>query len=216
MAGPLLTLRFREQLPKIVVEELDQLLAALNVAFAGLSTTTETSTLPDTIVASVYRGVIVIANGSLTNTATIPAVDMTRSSLRFLGSSVGTAGSAADTHAQLTFTNSTTITATRGSNINPLSVGFEVITFNTGVVRRIQRGSISMVAVVSNTATLSFAVNTGKSTCGWLGSTNNDNTSANGAQWVGVVALANSNTVSATHGVAGATVTSGYEVVEWM
>lgn len=83
---------------------------------------------------SLQRGDVVIAGGNTTGTATISAVDTSKTILNYLGSSNDTAGSGAVAHhnyvASLVLTNSTTITATKGSNFSNVTSSFEAIEFN--------------------------------------------------------------------------------------
>lgn len=63
---------------------------------------------------SIQRGVITITSGNTTATATITAVDTSKTELRFLGGS-GTDGAGAVSNIpRVALTNSTTITATTG------------------------------------------------------------------------------------------------------
>jgi len=85
-----------------------------------------TKSIP-TVIKSIQRGVITIANASATQTATITAVDTTRSALKFLGRSyAGDTKYAYDTSCYLVLTNSTTVTATRQGTTTALYVSYEV------------------------------------------------------------------------------------------
>lgn len=84
------------------------------------------------VVKSVQRGVVTITSTNQSNTATISAVDTAKSKLALLGVSSSNSSDADNRilGVRLTFTNSTTITATRTSATalnGTLSVAFEVL-----------------------------------------------------------------------------------------
>lgn len=75
---------------------------------------------------SIQRGTIGIANSDLTNTATITAVDTSKTELRHLGMSGAVPTDNADQFIRIGLTNATTITATRGDNHTAWTVSFEL------------------------------------------------------------------------------------------
>ncbi|MBC9783553.1 hypothetical protein H1S01_03375 [Heliobacterium chlorum] len=78
---------------------------------------------------SVQSGVISIGSGYTTATATIAAVDITKSVIHFLGTTSGNSD-VSIALARVALTNSTTVTATRvASSPNPTLVGWEVVEF---------------------------------------------------------------------------------------
>lgn len=95
-------------------------------------------------VKSIQTGTITIAAASASNTATINAVDTTRSVVFYLGLSTdSTSTSANNIFCGLDLTNSNTVTATRGSTANSPTVGYAVVEFNPGVVKSIQQKSFT-------------------------------------------------------------------------
>lgn len=82
-----------------------------------------TNTIPSGV-KSRQRNSITIAGASVTGTATISAVDTTKSELRFLGCSVSVDATGLAT---LALTNSTTVTATRQATGQNTVVAFEVV-----------------------------------------------------------------------------------------
>jgi len=88
---------------------------------------------PAAYVSSVQQGTITLAAGVGTNTATISAVDTSKSValLRGVSTDVGLVSSAnyQCVHARITLTNSTTVTATRSNTTGELVVSFAVIQF---------------------------------------------------------------------------------------
>lgn len=163
------------------------------------------------LIRSVQRGEIVIAGSSASNTATITAVNMNNSLLRFLGCTPGGAELPDASFARLAFTNATTITATRddvGGGDN-LTVAYEVVEYVPGVIKSIQRGTITAVAG-SATASIT-AVNTAKSHVDSLGyETNNGGTDNT---WLPRLDLQDSTTVRVRATAVDALI--GYQVVEW-
>jgi hypothetical protein len=85
---------------------------------------------------SIQRGTITIDRNSLTGTATIDAVNTSKTMLNLLGFTIGSnAAGTAEYLTRIALTNSTTITATRakivgGSTDNNTLVSYEVIEFN--------------------------------------------------------------------------------------
>lgn len=168
-------------------------------------------------VRSVQRGTIVIANASASNTATIAAVSLANTRLVWVGTahetSIGTTNNIL--HAHLVLTNETTITATRSGSTGALTVGYEVIEYEPGVIRSIQRGTIVMNGVASNTATVA-RVNTSKASLDWLGMLTNDANADQPSRALNRIVLTNATTVTATReGVADNSVTASYQLVEW-
>lgn len=110
-------------------------------------------------VKSVQRGTVLIVNSSTTGTATITAVQLANSLVYFLGATSANVSTnfAVDARCYLTFTNETTITATRAGSSDAATAGFEVIEFQPGVLRSVQRGAITISgASTSATASVTF------------------------------------------------------------
>lgn len=165
------------------------------------------------LIKSIQRGTISIT-GAATNTATIVSVDMNNSVLRFLNQSYNnTAGNTNTVLGRLTFTNSTTITATLdtadGGDLAKFS--FEVLEYNPGVIKSIQRDVITVSSAgVAKTIT---AVDTTKSVVDWLGITDSAASPTAGSQ-DGYVVLTNSTTVTGFQGFSNSGI-CGFQVVEF-
>lgn len=114
------------------------------------------------LLASVQRGTVAMTNTVTTNTATIAAVDTANSVLVWLGQN-GTSASDNPDHAWcgLELTNATTVTATRTTGGNTVTVSFEVYEFLPGVIKRVQRGATGPLTTTPTTATIT-AVNPSK------------------------------------------------------
>lgn len=94
-------------------------------------------------------------NSVSSNTATISSVDVTNSVLGFHGFTINASTALPSFFPRLDLTNATTVTATsnnNGSNTRP--VGYSVIEFYSGVLRSVQRGTVTLNGVTSNTATI--------------------------------------------------------------
>lgn len=79
---------------------------------------------PPSLIKNIYRGTILMNATFGTATATIPAVNMAKSKVRFLGCLSN--GSVSEALATLSLTNSTTVTANRGISSNYSNVSYEV------------------------------------------------------------------------------------------
>lgn len=167
------------------------------------------------VIKSIQRGTINLG-ASASGTATITAVDVNNSIARYLGNTYGT-DLATTTSAGLhlvTLTNATTVTATR-VNAGPGTsiVSYEVVEYYPGQIKRVQRGTMSLAGVTSNTATIT-AVDTTKAQLELLGTDTNE---ANGfpGQYMANIVLTNATTITATKGIATSTVTVSYQVTEF-
>lgn len=88
------------------------------------------SNMPGTL-KSVQRGTISIS-GAASATATVAAVDTSKSELRHLGSRVGSVSGCERDYIEIVLTNSTTITATRGNSVSgtPGVVSWELLEYH--------------------------------------------------------------------------------------
>lgn len=160
---------------------------------------------------SIQRGTIVVANAASTNTAAITAVDTNNAILRHLGSTIGGTDHT-DSDIRLDLTNGTTITATRAGTSGAVTVSYEIVEFYPGVIKSIQRGTITTNGVASNTATIT-SVDTTKAECHMLGYS--DNATASSANSMTRLALTNATTVTVTCGSSAALQNTNYQVVEY-
>lgn len=164
------------------------------------------------VIKSIQRGTI--AMNTTSDTATIAAVDVANTRLRFLGfNDNNAADNIPDASIRIALTNATTVTATRASSgaSNPI-VSYEVIEYFPGVIKSIQRGSIAILSAATATATIE-PVNTAKSEIDYLGV--QFPTTATQREWA-YLTLTNGTTVTGTRSsAAGTTTTVGFQVVEW-
>lgn len=165
-------------------------------------------------VKSIQRGTISLS-GVTTNTATITAVNVNNTLLKLTGYvDADATNEARYFYVRLALTNLTTVTATIGIAPGASSlVSFEVWEYMPGVLRSVQRGTITMATVTSNTATIAAVRSTSTATCELLGCST---TSANGGNTgSAAVTLTNTTTVTATQGVGSDTVIASYQVADW-
>lgn len=165
------------------------------------------------LIKSIQRGTVAVASAALTGTATITAVDLSNSVLVYGGqqtdNSIDTWHRAC---ARIELTNATTITATRFEVGEIQTVTYEVIEFWPGVIKSVQRGTITMTAVNNATATIT-AVNTSKSMLGYLGYSQENPSTA--STIMTRLTLTNSTTVTANRATGTLNVIIGYQVVEF-
>lgn len=164
------------------------------------------------LIRSVQRGTITIT-GATSATATITAVDVANTRLRWLGSRASiTAVNGQQYFANLVLTNSTTVTATvvTSPGVNSCIVGYEITEYMPGVVKSIQQGELS---VAGTTATTTITrVNVDKTELSFNGFRDNDTSNNNGV--FATVALTDGVTVSATN-VVGSTLYVTWQAVEF-
>jgi hypothetical protein len=174
--------------------------------------------MPHSMVKSVQTGTAAIAGSAASGTATITAVVVANSIIYPLGFTYdGTSDVPRDALCHVALTNATTVTGTRGSNASAdgCTVGYAVMEFWPGVIRRIQTGTIAITDTnASNTATIT-AVNTAKSAVIYLGNISDVNVTTDRRSEIPRLALTNSTTVTATRVGTGGAITVGYEVVEY-
>lgn len=164
-------------------------------------------------VKSIQRGVIAIASASAANTGAITAVVMANSRLRLLGTLSDSAGGtpSAD-NVVLELTDATTITAGRSATgVSNVVTSYEIIEYWPGVIKRVQRGVITISGAATNTAAIT-TVNTAKSELDYLGC----RVDADLDSLEAYATLTNATTVTATrNSAAGNTSLMNYQVVEW-
>ncbi len=106
-------------------------------------------------IAAIHRGVITMAGGSSTATATIPSVDLTKSFVRFNGDGAqNTNSGGTSSAATLSLTSSTTVEAVRQSSSNDFLIGYEVVEYASGVAQVIQQEIDYTTSSLSFTKTL--------------------------------------------------------------
>lgn len=170
------------------------------------------------VIKSIQRNTITLADSVTSNTATISAVSMANSRLVYLGhSSVNTGGGGSGsgpTLARVEFTNATTITATRTTGTDAVIVSFEVIEYFPGIIRTVQRDTVTATGAASGTDTLSPTLGSiERATLDVLGFSGAVAFSADNFE--GRVVLTNTTTVTLTRAGTNGNLTAGYQVVEW-
>ena len=166
------------------------------------------------LIKSIQRGIITMTSGVTTDTATITAVVPDHCRLIYLGA-IDPADVTVDISAcRIALTNSTTITATVNSTSAGGSrvVSYEIQEFWPGVLRSVQRGTLSTAAAASGTATIT-SVNTTHATVDALGFTTTATATEVGTNQFSLV-LTNATTITGT-GLGSLTRTAGYQVIEW-
>lgn len=153
----------------------------------------------------IQRGTITL-NAVTTNTATITAVVLANTRLKYLGHSTNDGGSThpvASVYVELT--NTTTITATDGLASGIQIVSFEVIEYYPGVIKSVQRGIVTAGTPVTITS-----VDVNKSEVDFLGYVTSGLTNANDRA---SVVLTDATTVNSTSGSSLSPLS--FQVVEW-
>jgi len=166
------------------------------------------------LIKSIQRGSIVIGNTASSNTATITAVSTANADLSLVSSSSDATVDKWDcVFGHLALTNATTITATRtGTTGDNQTYVYEVIEYWPGVIKQVQRGTIALTGVGSNTATIT-TVNTSKARLNCLGFLCTELSVPN--RIMTRIELTNATTITATRAVGTNNVTIGYQVVEF-
>ena len=167
---------------------------------------------------SVQRGTITMGDTSSSASATITAVNTARAFVQTTGftASPTPIATQAERFANVVLTNSTTVTASRAANGGAggaaITLLFEVLEYQPGVIRSLQTASIALVSSTSGTATIT-SVNTAKSFIADGGYT----TTASGGSAFDTVprwALTSATQVTATRVGSGADLTMYVTVVE--
>lgn len=161
------------------------------------------------LIQSIQAGTINVATAAGSNTAAITAVDPARTVLLHLGTSYNISGTIlTGPMVRIALTNSTTVTATDVVTADgaTATVSFVAIQFVPGVLKSLQRGTLTDAA---GTATIT-TVNTLKAFVNLLGysTSSNDNNS------MPRLDLTNATTVTLTDGTGGGA-TASYEVWEF-
>lgn len=160
---------------------------------------------------------VTITIGSLASsaTATISAVDTSKSFLVFGGyTTTSSVRNVSACQPRIELTNGTTVTAYRDSTISTTSttVKCTVLEFNSRFIKSVQRGTISIAGTNSATATIS-AVDPANSVSIYLGSTCTNTTTSN-SFFISYNVLTDATTVTATT-AAVSNSTVGFCVVEF-
>lgn len=156
----------------------------------------------------------VTLTGAASGTATIEAVDTTMAVIWWGGNITNATTTASQGYADVTLTNPTTITVTKNSATNNVTVKGYIVEYTNALVRSVQYGSISLGSgVTTNTATIT-AVSTATATLHYLGQTCNQSTVGSTSNPMTIV-LTNSTTVTADRQGSTGTMTVNFCVVNW-
>ena len=163
----------------------------------------------------IQRGTIDITGTNGTGTATVTAVNVDCSELFLIGYNSGEATNIVNVMGHLILTNSTTVTATRdtanlGGGVTA-TLGFELREWMPGIIKRVQRGTIVLTGVSTNTATIT-EVDTAKSILRMNGNLANAN--APDRSQVRLT-LTNGTTITATRSSSTNDTTVAYEITEF-
>jgi len=168
-----------------------------------------------TIVSSVQQGTVAISTGT-SATDTITSVDTTRSIALYNGTEFDTGSASGDGLAEISLTNATTVTASRGvSSSNTATAAYVVIEFAAGIVDSVQEVSITIAgSSASNTATIT-SVDTAIS-CIFPGGNATNDTSIIASESISDITITNATTITSTRGTSPATtVTIAGTIVEF-
>lgn len=167
------------------------------------------------IVKSIQRGIITL-NNVTSNTATVTAVDPNNAVLTCLGwTSAGTGTDQRLSSMAVVLTNSTTVTATvNGAEAVAHILSYELLEYVPGVIKSIQRGTVTCSAAASATATIT-AIDTTKAVVIWAGFTTDDGTAMQANLVYGRLVLTNATTVTFSRPGSAGVATVPFTVVEY-
>ena len=165
------------------------------------------------LIRSVQSGAITLTDALSSATATVTAVDLPNSRLRFLGQTNDDYTSLPSQGlAKIVLTNATTITANVISNQNAGKlhvVNWELVEYAPGVIKSVQRGTITNAA---ESATIT-AVDTAKTSTDYLGNT--DTGGGLAMSCMTRLILTNATTVTVSSVIPSNTQLTSYQAVEW-
>ncbi len=164
-------------------------------------------------VKSVQSGIIVIGAAATSNTGAITAVNRANSLLVYVGYAADPiAATVREDNLLLTFTSDTVVTASHDTAGANLAAGFQVIEYWPGIIRSVQRGTITIAnGTASNTGSISVQ-NVNKAVVTFLGATY---TALAATDFRARLTLTDASTVTANRVGTTDTVTIGYQVVEY-
>jgi len=173
------------------------------------------SWLQSSPIKSIQRGVITIAAGATSNTATLsPAVVTGNCRIVWLGTLAASDANGPSVNAcRVELTSTTVVTAyVNSTGAAGRDVGFEVIEYWPGVIRTVQRSTLATAGATSGTAAIT-AVTLAKSTLDNLGFTSTSVTES--AMGNTFKLILTSSTLITGDGINALTRTCGYQVIEW-
>lgn len=152
-----------------------------------------------TVIKSVQRGTITIGAGAGSATAAISAVVLANTSLVWLGNDYDGGATTAydDANTYVNLTSTTQVTAYRGSTASADITSFEVIEYYGGILRSVQRGTVTVAAGAASATAAITAVTTNKAHLSLLGIS----TTVDGATPAGVGGLMHRMSLSSSTGV---------------
>lgn len=168
------------------------------------------------VVKSIQRGTILVS-AATSATATIVAVNPNNTILNFLGASSTTITANTErAAARIDLTDSVTVTATKVSGTDAITVSFEVVEYCPGIIKTPQRGTITLASVASNTGAI-VGVNLSKTNLVSLGLTMDAIAAATTQPdcMQAKTVLTNSTTITASRNNTVGTLVIGYQIVEY-
>lgn len=160
---------------------------------------------------SIQRGTITLSSPDAAVTATVTEVDMQNTTLRLCGLRTDNT-SGASAYARIVLTNSTTITATRIGTSNTVIVNYELTEYYPGIIKSIQRGTITLAAAVSSNTASVTEVNMNKAEVFNLGFSTSVHETANHLSCN--LTLTNSTTITAQRSGTTPEIIISYELVQ--
>lgn len=152
-------------------------------------------------------------SASTADTQTIASVTPANSIIIY-GGFTSSSSNFGDSYA-IQLTGATTVTLTRtATTTGTRTPYYAVVEFISGVLNSVQRSTVNLNSVTSNTATIT-GVNTSNAYCGFNGESTNATTTNNASRFYDAIALTNSTTVTGTVQFAVSSNTAEYEVVEF-
>lgn len=155
---------------------------------------------------------ITFSTTETSNTATINAVDTSRSVIIYNGVRMASNASSNSLFASVELTNSTTVTATRDSTLTTVTtINATIIEFSPKIIKSIQSSSITLSGTTSATSSIS-SVDTSLAIALFTGQTTTVNTIDRS---IATVSLDNSTTVKAQKGDSSDSMTVYFSVIEF-
>lgn len=163
--------------------------------------------------------VITIAAGATSGTATIAAVDATRTSLHRQGNTITDATGEGRTQlADITLTNSTTVTATRGVSdaTDSVTVYATLVEWSSSAVSRVQYGTVTIASGSSSGTASISSVNTSATGLTHCGQRTTQTGTTFGVNFSARITLTNDTTVTASRSGTSGALTVGFCIIEYL
>src|SRR5688572_19706726 len=169
------------------------------------------------VVRRVHRGTISLGAAATSATATLEfQIDPKNTRIVYLGNSSSEDGntSMASTGVRVELTDARTVTASRLVGTGTAVVSYELIEYAPGIIRSVQRATVTATGTAAGTATLTIPLQSlGNATIDVLGWDYNVGLAMD--QIKGRVVLTDATTVTLTRVTANGNLTAGFQVIEW-